>query len=182
MHWLQELRPTSLADLWHVGSSWSRDRTHVPCIGRQILNHWTTRWVHKILNFKQLCFKIFPGTSLVVQWLRLCTPNARGQGLIPGQRTRSHMPQLKILHVSTKTRYIQINRYSFKKILSVPYLGLFLFLPTSINCKLIYFHHVSFAHLSIQYYILPHKYCFCCSQLFYFFGCTGSSLLRTGFL
>ena len=32
---------------------------------------------------------------LVVQWLRLCTPNAGGMGLIPGQRTRSHMPQLK---------------------------------------------------------------------------------------
>ena len=28
-----------------VESSWTRDRTHVPCIGRQILNHWTTREV-----------------------------------------------------------------------------------------------------------------------------------------
>ena len=28
-----------------VGSSWSRDTTHVPCIGRQILNHWTTKEV-----------------------------------------------------------------------------------------------------------------------------------------
>ena len=27
---------------WRVGSSQTRDRTHVPCIGRQILNHWTT--------------------------------------------------------------------------------------------------------------------------------------------
>ena len=26
-----------------MGSSWTRDRTHVPCTGRQILNHWTTR-------------------------------------------------------------------------------------------------------------------------------------------
>ena len=37
------------------------------------------------------------GISLVVQWLRLHTPNAGGQGLIPSQRTRSHMPQLYIL-------------------------------------------------------------------------------------
>ena len=29
----------------------------------------------------------------MVQWLRLCTPDARGQGPIPGQRTRSHVPQ-----------------------------------------------------------------------------------------
>ena len=37
-----------------------------------------------------------PGTSLVVQWLRLHTPNAGGSGLIPGQGTRSHMPQLRV--------------------------------------------------------------------------------------
>ena len=35
------------------------------------------------------------GTSLVVQWLRLHTPNAGGPGSIPGQGTRSHMPQLR---------------------------------------------------------------------------------------
>ncbi|TEA25323.1 hypothetical protein DBR06_SOUSAS21410020, partial [Sousa chinensis] len=47
--------------------------------------------------------------SLVAQWLRLRTPNAGGPGLIPGQGTRSHMPQLrvrmlqlKILHAATK--------------------------------------------------------------------------------
>ena len=34
-------------------------------------------------------------TSLVVQWLRLCAPNAGGLGLNPGQGTRSLMPQLK---------------------------------------------------------------------------------------
>ncbi|KAJ8785351.1 hypothetical protein J1605_007298 [Eschrichtius robustus] len=27
----------------HVGSSWTRARTRVPCIGRRILNHCTTR-------------------------------------------------------------------------------------------------------------------------------------------
>ena len=31
-----------LASLRHVESSWTRDRTHVPCIGRWILNTWTT--------------------------------------------------------------------------------------------------------------------------------------------
>ena len=29
----------------HVGSSWTRDRTRVPCIDRQILNHCATREV-----------------------------------------------------------------------------------------------------------------------------------------
>ena len=62
------------------------------------------------------------GTSLVAQWLRLHAPNAGGMGLIPGQGTRSHMlplrvhmPQLKILHATTKTRYRQINKYFSKR-------------------------------------------------------------------
>ena len=41
-------------------------------------------------------------TSLVVQWLRQGTPNAGGPGSIPGQGTRSHVPQLKIPHASVK--------------------------------------------------------------------------------
>ena len=35
------------------------------------------------------------GTSLVVQWLRLLTPNAGGLGLIPGQETRYCVSQLR---------------------------------------------------------------------------------------
>ena len=52
----------------------------------------------------------------MVQWLRLCTPNAVGVGLIPAQGTRSHMlklrvltPQLKILRATTKTQSSHIN-------------------------------------------------------------------------
>ena len=40
------------------------------------------------------------GTSLVVQWLRLCTPNARGPGSILGQGTRSHMLGSRSSHAS----------------------------------------------------------------------------------
>ena len=32
----------------------------------------------------------------MVQWLRLQAPNAGGLGLIPGQRTRSRMPQPRL--------------------------------------------------------------------------------------
>ena len=32
-----------------MGSSWTRNQTHVPCIGRQILNHWTIREVQKLV-------------------------------------------------------------------------------------------------------------------------------------
>ena len=37
------LRSTRLVSPWHVGSSRTRAQTCVPCIARQILNHWTTR-------------------------------------------------------------------------------------------------------------------------------------------
>ena len=36
------------------------------------------------------------GTSLVVQWLRLHTPNAGGLGSVPSQGIRSHKPQLNV--------------------------------------------------------------------------------------
>ena len=55
------------------------------------------------------------GASLVVQWLRLCALNAGGMGSIAGQGTRSHMPQLKILNASTKTRCSQIHKLTLKK-------------------------------------------------------------------
>ena len=38
----------------------------------------------------------------MVQWLRLWPPNTGGLRSIPGQGTRSHMLQLKILHIATK--------------------------------------------------------------------------------
>lgn len=34
------------------------------------------------------------GTSVVIQWLRLCTPDAGDPGSIPAHGTRSLMPQL----------------------------------------------------------------------------------------
>ena len=39
----QKLWYTDFAAPWYGESSWTRDRTHVPCIGRWIPNHWTTR-------------------------------------------------------------------------------------------------------------------------------------------
>ena len=41
--WAQQLWCPGLVALRHVGSSPTRDRTHVSCIGRQILHHWATR-------------------------------------------------------------------------------------------------------------------------------------------
>ena len=59
--------------------------------------------------------KIHNWDSLVVQWLRLQAPYAGGLGSIPGQGTRSHMPQLKIPCPTTKIRCRQINKECKKK-------------------------------------------------------------------
>ena len=50
------------------------------------------------------------GTSLVVQRLRLRLSKCRVMGSIPGQGTRSHMLQLKILHTAIETWRNQINK------------------------------------------------------------------------
>ena len=41
--WAQQSWRTGLVALRHVGSSRTRDRTRIPCIGKWFLNHWTTR-------------------------------------------------------------------------------------------------------------------------------------------
>ena len=53
--------------------------------------------------------KLKTGTSLVIQQLRCRSPNAGSLDFIPGQGTRPHMLQLKILHATTKTPCNQIN-------------------------------------------------------------------------
>ena len=53
----------------------------------------------------------------MVQWLRLCPPNAGGLGSIPGQGTRSQILQLKILHAAAKTQSNQINKYFLKTLI-----------------------------------------------------------------
>ena len=58
----------------------------------KILEHQDTNHTKK---FNKLDLTKTLGTSLAVQWLRSCTPNARSLGLIPGQGTRSHLLQQK---------------------------------------------------------------------------------------
>ena len=54
--------------------------------------------------------KAHQGTLLVVQWLRFLAPKAGGLGSTSSQVTRSHMPQPKILHATTKNWYGQIKK------------------------------------------------------------------------
>ena len=88
------------------------------------INIKTKKWFFKTIKLQAFSYthqdktqkwKRSSGTSLVVQWLRLDAPITRGSGLIPGQKTRFHMPQQKILHAATGTWGNHVNKYFFKK-------------------------------------------------------------------
>ena len=68
---------------------------------------------HQCLLFFSCLNQVSCVTSLVVQWLRLCAPNAGGPGSVPGQGIRSHMLQRrsKIPRATTKTQCSQIKKY-----------------------------------------------------------------------
>ena len=54
--------------MWDISSP-VRDWTHVPCIGRQILNHWTTKKVLTVgINFKLYCGQALAHLSYFSCW------------------------------------------------------------------------------------------------------------------
>ena len=63
---LQELQHTDLVALQHVGSSQTRDRTHVPCTGRQIPSQGHTR--EALLITIKNPFTAIPTVSGLVPW------------------------------------------------------------------------------------------------------------------
>ena len=72
----QQLWVMGLVALRHVGSSRTRYRTRVPCIGRQILNHCAPREVPKsqslaVMTFFKKCY-LFIYLFLAVLGLRFC--------------------------------------------------------------------------------------------------------------
>ena len=108
-HWsLRHLKKNSNFYIWYIF------RSHYICNSTvYITSQWWTWALYDselISPYKRCFLKPFQSswlsdwTSLVVQWLRLCAPSAGGSGLIPGQGTRYHMLQLKILYASTKKR------------------------------------------------------------------------------
>ena len=80
-------------DLTH-DDIWQKPTQHCKAI---ILQLKVSKFFFKVKNItKQKPFKSpYPGISLVVQWLRRHATYAGNPGSIPGQGTRSHMPQLR---------------------------------------------------------------------------------------
>ena len=57
-------------NMWDL-SSLTRDRTRIPCIGRQILNHWTTREVPRHCQFLRHRTRTQNGTRSLQQPFRM---------------------------------------------------------------------------------------------------------------
>ena len=78
--------------------------------GQRSLGHGVTRspWGHRESDMTE---RLTLSLSLVVPWLRLWAPIAGRPSLIPGQGTRSCVPQIKIPQAANKTRHSQINKY-----------------------------------------------------------------------
>ena len=57
--------------------------------------------------------RVLRGTSLVVQWLRLCAPNAEGPGLIPGQGNRSHTSRLRLSTAKYINKYTKTHTHTY---------------------------------------------------------------------
>ena len=91
-------------------------------LGNLVLNRSASRICQKRENSKSCgitvqvsCFssqveakRYLLGTSLVVRWLRLHTPNAGGLGSIPGQGTRSHRPQIRVCRLRLKNPHAAV--------------------------------------------------------------------------
>ena len=115
MPWAQECDPED-GSLLRIGWwAWDvREERKKPGYLMMLWRHWISQscdfWHFRLvwlIEPMELCgfpfLKIYnPGTSVVVQWLRLCTPNAGGPSSIAGQGTRSHMLQLRVCMLQLK--------------------------------------------------------------------------------
>ena len=86
-------RRVGLVALLNMGSSRTRDRTHVLCIDRQIVNHWITREVAPY--FLKYCFRVAPDSPTILSWCHFCFHwpppllfPLRGPLLFPSGKTR----------------------------------------------------------------------------------------------
>ena len=86
----KEMATHSSTLAWKI--PWTEEPVRLQSMGSQRVGYdWATSMLKDRCLRKQNFMKFrnfFFFTSLVVQWLRLCTPNAGGPGSIPGQGTR----------------------------------------------------------------------------------------------
>ena len=81
---------------WHVGSSQTRARTRVPCIGRQILNHCATREALYILLIRYSTEKLRLLKLVGKGWILLKHPTTR-----TGVLAKSSLPDVSSVSSGT---------------------------------------------------------------------------------
>ena len=91
-----------------MGSSWTRDQTDVPCVARQILNHWTTRaaWNHPWQFFASLHRRIREGSPYghLPNWRLLSVIVKCGDDLRQELLAFQVLKQLQVREVGEKER------------------------------------------------------------------------------
>ena len=177
----------------HVESSQTRDPTHVLCIGRQILNHWTTRGVQSHTSSLStippptaLRKKKSSCTQVVHAWLQtlvdfqLCLPRIKATVVI-------HHPTVGELSLDVALTlqhwtlfwcpvFIILYQCSLQLPLKVHLLdSIYGQSHYSTFFRKIRLHSVSH---SLFWPIIAHQFFVC----LFVFGCAGSLLLRWGFL
>ena len=103
LHWQASSLPTAppgkpRTSVSHLTNGWGKSQVkesvgEVNGVIHGNISAWNRVWFRNSIHFLR---KSEEGTSLVVQWLRLYTPNAQSPGCIPGQGTKSHKPQLRV--------------------------------------------------------------------------------------
>ena len=101
-----------LRDKQHfIRSNWYGSSLVVQWLLLCLIPDWRTKilyvsWHGQKIKITKIFKKKYLASSLVVQRLRRqLLPSAGGLGSIPGQKTRSHMLQLKIPHATTKAQH-----------------------------------------------------------------------------
>ena len=159
---LQQLWCTGLVAPRHVGSSRTRAQTRIPCIGRQILNHCTTREVaiqafYYFLNYLIYCVCVYKYTYIFLAFF------FEFLNFIYFLYSRF----LLVIHLIRISLYMSIlisqfitppPPYHFPPLVSIRLFctSVFLFLP----CKLVHLYHFSRFHI----YVLIYDICFSLSD------------------
>ena len=92
-------------------SSWTRDQTHVPCIGRQIVNHQATREVQYIFSF---LLEIYLGVELLGYMVTVFNCLRNCQTVFQSGRTillHSHRQYMRILISLHPCQYLLLSSF-----------------------------------------------------------------------